>query len=125
VAEAGGIDPVLLIEDNDGLRDALARLLRSRGYRVVETRDGQEACEYLERGGRASVIVLDLVMPRMDGRLFRARQLECDDAAQIPVIVFTATDDDLPDVVAVVRKTEPHALLDMIDRAAGSPALSD
>ena len=113
------------MEDNNDVREALARILDGRGYRVVQTRDGQEAWEYLERGGRASVIVLDLVLPRMDGRLFRVKQLEHDELARIPVIVFTATAHGLPDVVAVVRKTDPESLLDIIDRAASVPALED
>jgi CheY-like chemotaxis protein len=86
---------------------------------------GKKPGEYLERGGRASVIVLDLVLPRMDGRLFRVKQLEHDELARIPVIVFTATAHGLPDVVAVVRKTDPESLLDIIDRAASVPALED
>ena len=119
-------DPVLLIEDNDGLRAALALMLESRGYKVVQARDGQEGWEYLERGGCASVIVLDLLMPRLDGRLFRTKQLEREDCASIPVVVFTASEGaDMPDVVAVVRKANPESLLDVIDRAASVRALRD
>ena len=118
-------DPVLLIEDNDGLREALARLLEARGYEVVQARDGQEGWEYLERGGCASVIVLDLVMPRLDGRLFRSKQLERKECASIPVVIFTAGDDGLPDAVAVVRKTNPDALLDIIERTASVRALRE
>ena len=118
-------DPVLLVEDNEDTRQALARLLRHRGYRVIETGDGQEAWEYLESGGRAAVIVLDLLMPRLDGRLFRARQLEREEHASIPVIVFTATDGELANVAAVVRKSNPDTLLDIIDRTASGPALED
>ena len=118
-------DPVLLIEDNDGLRAALALMLEGRGYKVVQARDGQEGWEYLERGGCASVIVLDLLMPRLDGRLFRTRQLERENCASIPVVVFTATEEGLPDVVAVVRKSNPESLLDVIERAASVRALRD
>jgi CheY-like chemotaxis protein len=117
------IDPVLLIEDNDGLRVALARLLEARGYRVVQARDGQEGGEYLERGGAASVIVLDPSIPGLDGGPFRARRLARKERAKIPVIVFTAGDGGLPDAVAVVRKGDPETLLDVIERAASVPAL--
>ena len=55
-------------------------------------------------------------MPRLDGRLFRSKQLDRKECASIPVIVFTATEEGLPDVVAVVRKTCPDTLLDAIDR---------
>ena len=89
-------DPVLLIEDNDGVRAALAPMLESRGYTVVQARDGQEGWEYLERGGCASVIVLDLAMPRLDGRLSRTRQLEREQCASIHVIVFAASKRSCP-----------------------------
>ena len=118
-------DPVLLIEDNDGLREALARLLEARGYQVVRARDGQEGWEYLVGGGCACVIVLDILMPRLDGRLFRTKQLEREQCASIPVVVFTASGEGVPDAVAVIRKTDPQALLDTIDRAASIPALQD
>jgi CheY-like chemotaxis protein len=121
-------DPVLLIEDNDDMREALARLLRIRGYRVVQTRDGQEAWEYLERGGPASIIVLDLLMPRMDGRLFRARQLGDAELARIPVVVFSvlaAAVEALPDVAGYVQKCDPETLLEIIERVASVPALDD
>jgi CheY-like chemotaxis protein len=118
--------PVLLVEDNDDLRAALARLLRLRGFCVIETRDGQEAWEYLESGGRASVIVLDLILPRMNGRIFRARLLEHDERARIPVIVFTAAEGEpLTDVAGFLRKTtRPEALLDMIADVV-TPSLRD
>jgi CheY-like chemotaxis protein len=112
-------NPVLLVEDNDELRSALARLLRLRGYRVVETRDGQEAWEYLQRGATPSVIVLDLILPRLDGRLLRAKLLEHDEYASIPVIVFTADQGEaLPNVTAFLRKPNPQPLLDLIDETA-------
>ena len=118
-------DPILLIEDNDGVREALARLLEMRGYEVVRAHDGQEGWEYLERGGCASVIVLDLTMPRLDGRLFRSKQLERKECASIPVVVFTAGEDGLPDAVAVVRKNNPDSLLDIIERVASVRALRE
>jgi CheY-like chemotaxis protein len=121
-------NPVLLVEDNDDMREALARLLRIRGYRVVQVRDGQEAWEYLERGGLPSVIVLDLIMPRLDGRLFRAKQLGHAELSRIPVVVFTVLDRDdgtLPDLTGYVRKTDPETLLTMIDRAAHVPAIEE
>jgi CheY-like chemotaxis protein len=121
-------DPVLLIEDNDDMREALARLLRIRGYRVVQTRDGQEAWDYLERGGPASIIVLDLLMPRMDGPLFRARQLGDAELARIPVVVFSvlaAAVEALPDVAGYVQKCDPETLLEIIERVASVPALDD
>jgi CheY-like chemotaxis protein len=119
-------EPILLVEDNDDTRTALARLLEFRGYSIVEARDGQEALEYFRDGGRACLIVLDIFMPRLDGRAFRAIQMQHPELAGIPVVVFTAGGaDDLPDAACVVRKVDPDTLLKMIDRAASGPALTD
>ena len=118
-------DPVLLVENHPETRAAVRRLLEFRGHVVVEASDGVEAWEYLERGGRASAIVLDLDMPRMDGRLFRAKQLNDAQFAKIPVIVFTGVGgEELLDGACVVRKTKPDQLLDLVDQTA-TPALSE
>jgi hypothetical protein len=48
------------------------------------------------------------------------------DTALIPVVVFTAVEgEELPDVVGIVRKTHPESLLDMMERAASVPALTN
>jgi CheY-like chemotaxis protein len=118
-------DPVLLVENHAETRAAVRRLLEFRGHLVVEASDGVEAWEYLERGGRASAIVLDLDMPRMDGRLFRTKQLNDAQLATIPVIVFTGlSGEGLIDGACVIRKTDPDALLDLVDHTA-TPALVD
>jgi len=57
--------------------------------------------------------------------VFRKKQLERKESASIPVVVFTASEAEMPDAVAVIRKTDPQALLDTIDRAASIPALTD
>ena len=110
--------PVLVVDDNPDTRDAISRLLQIRGYPVVTAEDGWKALQYLLDGGDASVIVLDLNMPRFDGRHFRAAQLRNPEFAHIPVVVFTvAVGETLPDVVGVVRKSDPGALLGSIERA--------
>jgi CheY-like chemotaxis protein len=109
------------VDDNPDTRDAISRLLQIRGYPVVTAKDGWEALEYLQEGGRASLIILDLNMPRFDGRRFRDAQLRDDALARIPVIVFTvAVGETLPDVAGVVRKNDPAALLGSVERALGA-----
>jgi len=115
-------EPVLVVEDNRDTRDAICRLLQIRGYPVVTAEDGWKALQYLLDGGGASAIVLDLNMPRFDGRHFRAAQLRNPALARIPVIVFTvAVGETLPDVAGVVRKSDPGALLGSIERTLGPP----
>jgi CheY-like chemotaxis protein len=65
-------------------------LLHDEGYGVATAMDGIEALEQLVRGLRPCLIVLDLMMPRMDGWDFRHEQMKFDDLKEIPVIVLTA-----------------------------------
>jgi CheY-like chemotaxis protein len=86
--------PVLLVDDDAGVRKTLARFLGRDGIPVVEADNGQEALTYLQRGGAASVIVLDLRMPVMDGFKFREQQRREPAIANIPVIVLSGADTD-------------------------------
>jgi CheY-like chemotaxis protein len=61
---------VLVVEDEHDLRELIARWLETRHYHVTEAADGRDAVELLEAGLDADVILLDLTMPRMDGRAF-------------------------------------------------------
>ena len=87
-------DPVLLVDDDAGVRRTLARFLGRDGISVVEADNGQEALTYLKDGGAASVIVLDLRMPVMDGWAFRKEQRLDPAFSQIPVIVLSGADTD-------------------------------
>ncbi len=61
---------VLVAEDEHELRELIARWLESRHYQVAEAADGRDAIDLLEAGFDADVILLDLAMPRLDGRTF-------------------------------------------------------
>ena len=86
--------PVLLVDDDSGVRRTLARFLGRDGMSVVEASDGQQALTYLQGGGAASVIVLDLRMPVMDGFKFREAQRKDSSLSAIPVIVLSGADTD-------------------------------
>ena len=63
-----GEGTILLVEDEEGLRQLNARGLASRGYTVLEAANGVEAIEVLEEhGGKVDLVVSDVVMPEMDG----------------------------------------------------------
>ena len=83
--------PVLVVEDDRDLREVLAESLQLEGYEVVEAVDGLDALERLRAGVRPALVVLDLVMPRMDGRQFLVA-LRADHAlADLPVVLVTGT----------------------------------
>src|SRR6266487_913073 len=84
-------DPVLVIEDNSEVRQALVALLEAEGYHVAEAVDGVSALRLLRAGEvRPCLIVLDLMMPRMSGWDFRMEQSRDRRFAAIPVVVVSA-----------------------------------
>ena len=83
------IHTILLVEDDADLHEAMTAILDAEGYRVIGARDGQEAIDRLREGIRPSLILLDLMLPRKDGRQFRAEQLADCRLAGIPVIAYS------------------------------------
>jgi CheY-like chemotaxis protein len=81
---------ILVVEDDEDVRGALAVVLESRGYDVVEARDGGEALHRLRSGANVCLILLDIFMPGMDGWAFRTEQMKDPALARIPVLVITA-----------------------------------
>jgi CheY-like chemotaxis protein len=81
---------VLVVEDHESTREAFALLLSSVGYRVATAPDGRQALEHLRHGERPCLILLDLMMPGMDGWQFREEQRRDEQLADIPVIVCSA-----------------------------------
>ncbi len=82
---------VLLVEDDVEICESLAELLRRKGFAVETAQNGREALEKLAHGELPSLIVLDLMMPVMNGWEFRERQLSDATLASIPVVVVSAT----------------------------------
>jgi CheY-like chemotaxis protein len=80
---------ILVVEDHDVARKALVELLSTTGYDVVEAENGREALATLVKGARPDVILLDLMMPVMDGWEFLKRQRSDGQLCTIPTIVMT------------------------------------
>jgi CheY-like chemotaxis protein len=88
-AQNGG---VLIVEDDADLREMMAQLLTMEGFVSTAVANGREALEYLRHGGRPHVILLDLMMPVMDGWEFLREQHRETDFAAVPVIILSALD---------------------------------
>jgi CheY-like chemotaxis protein len=84
--------PVLIVEDDEDLRDMMAQLLSIEGFQTTAVANGREALEYLHTTAKPDVILLDLMMPVMDGWEFRRRQQADPGIAEVPVIVLSALD---------------------------------
>jgi CheY-like chemotaxis protein len=84
---------IAVVDDDDDLRETICEAIRDLGYEVaVCARDGADALESLRQlPAMPHVILLDLMMPRMDGWQFRAAQLADDVLRGIPVVVMTAS----------------------------------
>lgn len=110
---------VLVVDDEAEVRDHVGALLESGGYRVVAARNGVDALAWLEQGGRPSVILLDLVMPGMDG--YALAEAIADDPAleRIPLLVFSGhTGERVPKRAAIVlpKPSTSGELLDAVSR---------
>ncbi len=90
---------ILIIDDDDDVRLSIAEALESRGYAATAALNGATALRQMcDEGLRPDLILLDLIMPDMDGWEFRRRQQRVPALAHIPVVLLTAY--DLPHVEA-------------------------
>jgi CheY-like chemotaxis protein len=99
--------PVLIVEDDEDLRDMMAQMLNIEGFTAASVANGQEALDYLHRAPKPHVILLDLMMPVMDGWEFRRQQQADPDIAPVPVIVLSALDQaraGITDATAFLKK---------------------
>jgi CheY-like chemotaxis protein len=78
---------ILVVEDNDLAREELTLTLRREGYEVVPARDGQEALDYLKAGPSPDLILLDMLMPVLDGWQFLKKTPQ----PSTPTIITTST----------------------------------
>jgi CheY-like chemotaxis protein len=83
---------ILVVEDDEAIRGLVSDVLRDDGYHVSEASNGVEALEYVA-GHRPDLIVLDLMMPVMDGWTFveECRRKPC--CSEVPIVVTSASHD--------------------------------
>jgi len=124
VSDGGG--RVLVVDDDALIRDTLATALGDEGYAVRVASNGRAALVTIGTW-RPDVIVLDLMMPVMDGPSFRAAQRAVAETAQIPIIVLSATHEvhgraaGLGAAAVFAKPFDLGALLDVIARLLAQP----
>jgi PAS domain S-box-containing protein len=84
-----GAGPVLVVDDDDSLRELIADVLRDEGYRLLSARDGQEALDQIAVEPPA-LIMLDWMMPRLGGEAFAAELRQRYPSLDVPIVVMTA-----------------------------------
>jgi len=112
--------PVLIVEDDEDLREMMAQFLLVEGFRPETVSNGQEALDYLRKGPTPSVILLDMMMPIMDGWEFRREQQRDPRVANVPVIVLSALDrnrvGDIGEAAFMKKPLDFDRLLDLVRR---------
>jgi two-component system response regulator MprA len=114
---------VCVIDDDADIREALYDVLTFEGYEVQVASDGAEALERLRTEEEScGLILLDLMMPRMNGWEFRRKQVEDPSLESIPVVLLTGAGgcekvaSDLKVAAAIEKPVELDALLEVVAR---------
>lgn len=122
--------PVLIVEDDSDIREALQSYLEMSGYSVRTASHGKEALEQMQWPPRPSIILLDMSMPVMDGHRLLTARLGHETLRDVPVVIISAgmaamsardraLYASIYDVAAFLKKpTEPEQVLQAIERYA-------
>jgi CheY-like chemotaxis protein len=109
------VPTVFIVEDDPDTREMLGKFLELEGFHVETAANGKQALDRLSDGLKASVIVLDLMMPIMDGWQFRREQVRNAALASIPVIVVSAAGKErLANIEANSYLTKPIDLEELL-----------
>ncbi|HJQ84617.1 MAG TPA: response regulator [Candidatus Binatia bacterium] len=116
---------ILVVEDDNDVREAMIHVLAAEGYEAIPAGDGEEALSAIDGGLEPCVILLDLMMPRMDGWEFIEHHRRRE--SRTPIIVVSAYGS--PDqargggsVIAYMRKPiDIDALLAVVARCCAQP----
>ncbi|HXU00400.1 MAG TPA: response regulator [Polyangia bacterium] len=133
---------ILIVDDDNDVRAALSGLLEEEGFAVEAAKNGREALARLRGGVHPAVILLDLMMPGMDGWDFRSEQMRDPTLAAVPVVVVSASgfsldsirtqfhpaayvekpieSTELLDVIRALVRSRPPGQLDAAERARDS-----
>jgi CheY-like chemotaxis protein len=103
--------PIFVVDDDDTIRETLTELLSDQGYKAVGFENGRDALSSLERTETPCMILLDLMMPIMDGWQFLRERAKSERLQTIPVVVVTAAASPdraaLSEATAVLPKPVP------------------
>jgi CheY-like chemotaxis protein len=118
---SGSRKSVMIVEDDDDIRECLCELLTSAGYRVVMASNGAEALAYLKRCEHPCLILLDMIMPIMNGGELLSALRHDDVLAPLPVVVVSATPEEAAKVRALIqgfvkKPVDFRLLLELVER---------
>lgn len=107
---------ILIIEDNSDIREFYTHVLKKVGFQVVEVTNGQEGLDLLRnRDFHPDLIVLDLMMPVLDGWQFLAERANSPELKKTPVVVCSASWDEAPlDVPCIKKPVDSRTLMSVV-----------
>jgi CheY-like chemotaxis protein len=105
---------ILIVDDDRDIREVLGEILTEEGFSIEAAWNGAEAMKRLQAGLRPSVIILDLMMPVMDGQTFRAELMRDPELSTIPVIGVTAAPTFATDFACLRKPLRIDALISCI-----------
>jgi CheY-like chemotaxis protein len=113
---------VLIVDDDEDIRDTLKELCEDEGYDVATAANGAEAMHHLEGTILPCVVILDLIMPVMTGNAVFAQMQQDPRLVKVPVIVSTSDPSRAPSGVLIMKKPiDLDRLLGAIRRYCGPP----
>ena len=118
---------ILIVEDDLDLARTVAEVLDSAGYSTAIAANGYEALDRLRTDDRPNLILLDMMMPGMDGWKFREEQKKLPAIASIPVVAFTADSDARGKAASIqaagflAKPVTIEVLLDAVEGICGLP----
>lgn len=118
---------ILIVEDEESIRENLKDLLDLEGYEVFTASNGEEGLDVLRTMPRPCLVLLDLLMPIMNGTEFLEAKYHEDSIASIPVCVVSGVADKprVAGVTAFVKKPiEFDAFLKFVKNYCGDPKLA-
>jgi len=112
---------ILVVEDDEAERYALVRLLEHRGYDVESATNGAEAIDYLRSHAAPCLILLDMMLPALNGYEFLSRKRRNNAWRAIPVIIISCMTDritaDLGAVQMFLKPMDPQQVLGAVAQA--------
>jgi len=123
--------PVLVVEDDADAREAMKSVLELHGYPVVTTADGSEALYRLRNGLKPCLILLDLMMPGMDGFEFIDQKRQDPRISTIPVVIYSGHHDAKSNAERLgaqgyfQKPVEVESLLNLVETYRARPASTE
>jgi CheY-like chemotaxis protein len=119
---------ILIVEDDADIRETLQHLLEASGYRAAPASNGKVALDLIDTMGRPCLILLDLMMPVMDGWAFLSALDQGDGLADVPIVIVSAYTDkvaSLERAQQILKKpVDIHALMEVVRQHCGPGAVT-